>query len=514
MNSIIKFNFPLFVVCAIAGLLAAKTETLDYLPRSPVALTYPISWGTGLKVFIFGGRDVYHDHQVCNRDIDGNTLRAIKASCLYTESNKDISAGLKEADVFLCAASYLSQIDDPTRQAITDYLSAGKGIVFSHDALWQSAWKDWPDKFKLLTGRTASSHVIQGPFTVTVAKADHPVMRGVPATFTINDELYRCQPVPHGAPTEVLATAVDDKGATYPMVWTVQYHQSRIVCMALGHNEDSHHNDNYRQILQNAVRWVVANTPATAPAPDPATAPWTTLFNGKDLTGWLYQCRPADKNLALFSVENGTIRAHAATPQEVHHDHAWMTTEGEYSDFVLRLKFQCVKGDPGNSGIQIRCRYDDQFNMEGPQLDINPPGAWRTGMLYDETRGTDRFLFPSAAISKVTAKMAPPNFLFYYADQGPGWNTMEITAIGSHIKCLLNGVIVTDYQDTAGILNDATHQKYGVGVKGHISLQMHAGMPLDMRFKDIEIQDLSLIHTAVPQSDPGAKLSTPGSNQK
>jgi type 1 glutamine amidotransferase len=252
----------LLMGCCLSVPLWGKTETLDYLPRPIVGLSEPITWGPGLKVLIFGGPSHYHDHQILNRDIDGNTLHAIKASTIYTEKDDDLAAGLKDADVFLCAAPEGSKINEAGRQAIIDFLARGKGIIFSHDALWSDAWGNWPEKFQSLTGRTASNHVLQAMFPVTVVKPDHPVMRGVPATFQINDELYRCKPVANGAPTEILATAVDDKGETYPMVWTLQYNHSRIVCIPMGHNEDAHHNEAYRKILQNAVLWVSDKTDA------------------------------------------------------------------------------------------------------------------------------------------------------------------------------------------------------------------------------------------------------------
>jgi type 1 glutamine amidotransferase len=464
---------------------AAKTEKLDYLPRPVVGLPRPIVWGPGLKVLIVGGGpSPYHDHQVCNRDIDGNTLHGIKASTLYTERLADLPLALQDADVLLCcAAPEKSQIDDASRQAVLDFIARGKGVVFCHEMLWVTAWKNWPDKFRRLTGRAAADHVYQAPFSVTVTNREHPVMKGIPAIFSINDELYRSKPVPDGAPTEVLATAQDEKGETWPMVWTVDGSPARIVCLPLGHNEDVHHDEVYRRLLVNAVRWV-SGGPAESTG-------WTALFNGRDLSGWLYQCRPADRPLAAFTVDHGSIWAHLTAGEK--HDNCWLTTERVYGDFDLRLKFQSVRGDLGNSGVQIRCLYDESlFEMEGPQLDIHPRAPWRTGMLYDETRGTNRFLCPAGTPQQMSAKLAAPNFRFYFASEGPGWNTMEIRAQGSHIVCTLNDVVVSDFHDTTGILTDAAHQKYQVGVKGHIALQLHADFPLDMRFKDIEIRDLGL----------------------
>jgi hypothetical protein len=63
------------------------------------------------------------------------------------------------------------------------------------------------------------------------------------------------------------------------------------------------------------------------------------------------------------------------------HDYVWLATEDTYSDFILRLKFQAYRDSPGNSGVQIRSRYDDAAAyLDGPQVDINPAGAWRSAV--------------------------------------------------------------------------------------------------------------------------------------
>jgi hypothetical protein len=82
------------------------------------------------------------------------------------------------------------------------------------------------------------------------------------------------------------------------------------------------------------------------------------------------------------------------------HNYVWLMTEREFTDFELRLKFQAFRDSPGNSGVQFRSRFDEMANggcLDGPQVDINPPpeSSWRTGLIYDETRGEQRWVFPS-----------------------------------------------------------------------------------------------------------------------
>jgi hypothetical protein len=134
----------------------------------------------------------------------------------------------------------------------------------------------------------------------------------------------------------------------------------------------------------------------------------------------------------------------------------------------------------GNSGIQIRSRYNAETGwMEGPQIDLNPPGPELTGKLWNEGPGPHRWL----------SNETIPGQKFYYADQGDGWNDLEITAKGTRIQSVLNGVTVVDY-DGAGVLDDELHRKLNVGLRGMIGLQIHSHDELKLRFKSIRIRPL------------------------
>jgi hypothetical protein len=234
------------------------------------------------------------------------------------------------------------------------------------------------------------------------------------------------------------------------------------------------------------------------------------------------KCKPADMGKGFWRVDNGTILAD--TMKHKGHNYVWLVTEKEYTDFALRLKFQAYKRSPGNSGIQLRSRYDDRVSwLDGPQIDIHPPGPWRTGMMWDETRGVQRWIFPDIPKGKwVDESMSVPARVFYYGDDAmegppadakapagmsdsnaakqegrgqkppptPAWNEMEITAKGPRITAVMNGVTITDFDGTA-ILNDEAHRKYNVGLQGSIALQIHSGDQLEIRFKDLFIRELA-----------------------
>jgi hypothetical protein len=219
----------------------------------------------------------------------------------------------------------------------------------------------------------------------------------------------------------------------------------------------------------------------TAPARIVATeTEFVSLFDGQSLDGWVVNCLPKDQELArtAWTVENGTLLANTIG----HEDHFYilLATRKEYGDFVLRLRFQVERGVTGNSGIQIRSRYNPETGwMEGPQVDIDPPNPEQTGKLWNEGPGEHRWLS--------NEPVANPRF--FYADEGDGWNDLEIAAQGTHIRSVLNGVTVVDY-DGSGVLDSELHRQHNVGLRGVIGLQIHSFHPLKLRFKDIRIREL------------------------
>jgi hypothetical protein len=215
---------------------------------------------------------------------------------------------------------------------------------------------------------------------------------------------------------------------------------------------------------------------------------WDTLFNGKDMTGWRVMGKKADVARNYWTIDNGTILAWSTAGG---FDYIWFYSDKEYRDFNLKLKFQSVRGDGCNSGTQIRSRYDTTAMwLDGPQLDIEAP---MVGAIWDETRGSGRWLVPL---------YRPSNFI--WSDSASGWNQLEISAIGMQITQKLNGVLVTTY-DGAGVLNDAVHKSHNVGEIGHLALQIHGGVIMKIRFKDIYIQDLSQTAAIEPTARTAAQ---------
>lgn len=220
------------------------------------------------------------------------------------------------------------------------------------------------------------------------------------------------------------------------------------------------------------------------------TNQWYPLFNGKDLTGWHIACKPQDVGKTFWTVEDGAIVCNSIGKKD--HDYVWLITDGEFQDFEMQLKFQAYSNSTGNSGLQFRSRFDktDGYGwMNGPQVDIHPPKpmSWRTGLIYDETKGEQRWIYPSLKDWNMPAEYEPKEHIMKYAEDG--WNELTLICKGMQIKTMVNGIVRTDW-DATGILDNEAHQKNNVGQKGHFALQLHSGDELQIKYKDIEVREI------------------------
>jgi hypothetical protein len=214
------------------------------------------------------------------------------------------------------------------------------------------------------------------------------------------------------------------------------------------------------------------------------TGGWVSLFDGKTLSGWHVKSVAADRNKSFWGVQDGAIVCDSINSTD--HDYVWLLTDREYDDFELSLKVRSYIDSPGNSGIQIRSRYDDGANwLDGPQVDIHPPDGWRSGLIYDETRGHQRWIFPSLENWRIEPAQGPQEWSWVR----DGWNDVSIRCQGSRIITKINGLLIADF-DGAGILDDDAHKEHNVGMQGFIALQLHKHDRLRIAFKDILIRPL------------------------
>lgn len=225
----------------------------------PLVPVTPVNWEAGkTKVLVIGGGSS-HKFAEFFGTTDVATLKAAGFTVHYTEDRDQAAAELKNADVAVISVNRKFFDTAAYRKALMDFAGAGKGVIMLHPGTWYG-YASWPELNAQIVGGGARGHDKIHPFDVKALKADHPVMKDVPASFTVEDELYyvNAEGVPEGtAAIEVLAeTSNSDKyQKPHPSVWITEHPKAKIVGLALGHDARTHDLPPYRKLLTNAVRW-------------------------------------------------------------------------------------------------------------------------------------------------------------------------------------------------------------------------------------------------------------------
>jgi type 1 glutamine amidotransferase len=206
-----------------------------------------------IKVLMVGGGSS-HDFDKWYKGADVATLeRGGLAEVTYTDDPTTILQYLGETDVLFLATN--QQIaDEATRKAIFAFAEAGKGLVLAHPAIWYN-WKDWPEYNKTMVSGGSRGHNKYGNFNVDLTKK-HPVTKGLPAHFSLDDELYYFKVDSAGPGIEILANASNAETEPFPSIFIVKNPKAKIVGIALGHDAASHELEAYQTLIRNAVKWV------------------------------------------------------------------------------------------------------------------------------------------------------------------------------------------------------------------------------------------------------------------
>ncbi len=209
--------------------------------------------GTVRALLIGGGSS--HDFEKFFRVADSATLkeggRIVPA---YTSNLEEALSLFAKADVIVLSANHGQFGTPPFQNALNAFADSGRGLVIVHAGGWY-IWPPISGYNKRFVAGGARGHG-RGDFTVFNRAPEHPVMKGVPAEFMINDEHYRSI-LDIGTEFEVLAETEVEKATNkpYPAVWSVKDAKARILNISLGHAQEAHSNPAYQTLLKNAVHW-------------------------------------------------------------------------------------------------------------------------------------------------------------------------------------------------------------------------------------------------------------------
>jgi hypothetical protein len=203
----------------------------------------------------------------------------------------------------------------------------------------------------------------------------------------------------------------------------------------------------------------------------------TSLFNGKDLSGW-------QGDMTRWSVEDGAITGQTTADTLLSYNTFLIWNGGQPADFELHLQYRIVGG---NSGVQYRSKLVDQekFVVGGYQADIDSTPRY-SGICYEERgRGIlaergQKVRVNADGSKEVIASLGDREALQNMI-KSEQWNDYRIVARGNHLQHIINGVTMSEVVD---------EQKDKAAEKGIIALQLHAGPAMIVQFKDIQLKEV------------------------
>lgn len=222
------------------------------------------------------------------------------------------------------------------------------------------------------------------------------------------------------------------------------------------------------------------------------------LFNGEDLTGW-------DGDPKFWKVEDGLVTGQTTKENPTKGNTFLIWRAGEVDDFEIRLKFKMIGG---NSGIQYRSKDFGNWVIGGYQADFEA-GETYSGILYEERgRGIlaerGQKVVIDAAGKKSKPEIVGDSKKIQASIKKEDWNDYTIIARGNHLIQKINGMTTIEVIDG---------QKSKAAVAGLLALQLHAGPPMKVQFKDVRMKRLPLVEKKKVVLVAGGPSHGPGDHE-
>src|SRR5262245_43627094 len=208
---------------------------------------------------------------------------------------------------------------------------------------------------------------------------------------------------------------------------------------------------------------------------------FTSIFDGKTLEGW-------DGNPDFWSVQDGALTGTTTADKPTKGNTFIIWRKGDTADFELKCQYKIVGG---NSGIQYRSFEvpNEKWVVGGYQGDFEA-GDTYSGINYGErfrgilaNRGQKTVVKRGADGKVVVEEVAKvgDSAESQMKIKMEDWNVYQIIAKGSTFEHRINGVVTSICTD-----EDAKERRS----EGIIALQLHAGPPMTVQFRNIRLKKL------------------------
>jgi len=309
------------------------------------------------------------------------------------------------------------------------------------------------------TGMNTNHHGPQIPISITFTDTENPIVHGMENWKTMQEELYHTESLAKTA--HALATG-EQKSNRYndknPVIWTNDYHGTRVFCTTIGHNNDTCNDPRYLDLLTRGMLWALnrlddkgakpaanagaaPSTAVQAAAPAPTQAPAQSARRGRASARSLSD--PAKIASSLRAPAGFDLTVYASPPTVNYPTCIAATPTG---DLFIGIDEDGSLGKNPNAGRVLKCS-DTHHDGKADKITVFATMDHPRGMVWDDG---------------VLYVLHPPFLTAYYDDNGDGVSDRSVQ--------LLSGI--SNERMVASRGADHTTNGIRMGIDGWIYIAM------------------------------------------
>jgi type 1 glutamine amidotransferase len=170
---------------------------------------------------------------------------------------------LRDFDILYFFTSGELTLSDQQKADMLAFVRDGKGFGGAHSAT--DTLYTWPEYGELI-GAWFNGHPWTQEVSIRVEDSEHPIVRELAPSFRIADEIYQFRDFSRDrvhvllsldtSSVDLSAPGVARDDGDFPLAWCRDYSKGRVFYTALGHPDDTWHDERFQSLLLNALLWL------------------------------------------------------------------------------------------------------------------------------------------------------------------------------------------------------------------------------------------------------------------
>ncbi len=163
-------------------------------------------------------------------------------------------------------------VTEPNRQALLDFVRQGKGFVAIHSGT--GTFFQWLP-YQTMINSIFDGHPWSQKVRIRIEDLNHPIMKGVPPSVEINDEIYQHTNWERSrthvlASLDVASVDLNAKGVKrqdkdFGIAWAHRYGKGRVYVNVLGHTKDVWDAPWFETMIVQGIHWSMGELPLDLP---------------------------------------------------------------------------------------------------------------------------------------------------------------------------------------------------------------------------------------------------------